>query len=168
MNGQPLVGYYTGSHLPMVYDTACLGARNSGHCALLAPCPRIGSLTAYALLIIALGCRERGTYLVDVFHLIEHDDIVLALHFDDGKYSQHWSSFSSSFAQPEKSSRPSSPILYAMGYSPKAKTLNFSSVLHVEKRREGRPSRRARCPHSSTLNLLASGYLAGSVCPFHS
>ena len=81
--------YYAGSHLPMVYDTACLGARNPGHYSLLAPCARIGSLTAYALLVIALGRRECGTNLIDVIHLVKYHDVVLMLNLYDREHTPH-------------------------------------------------------------------------------
>ena len=39
LNRRFLVGYIIDSHLPMVYDTACLGARNPGHCLFSPMCP---------------------------------------------------------------------------------------------------------------------------------
>ena len=81
------MGYYTDSHLPMVYDTACLGARNPGHYSLSAPRSRIGSLAANALLVVTPCRGERSTDLVYVVQLVEYHDVILVLHFDDGEHT---------------------------------------------------------------------------------
>ena len=89
MDSPICMGYHTSSHLPMVYDAACLGARNPGHTHFLAPCAGIRSLRPNASFVITLRCRECGTNPIGILNLVKNDNVILVLHLDNREHTSY-------------------------------------------------------------------------------